>query len=154
MTSAQLNLDKLIQYLLEQRSFDARKINQDQLQAVLDQRLQATGAEQYEEYVNYLEARPDEVSKLLDCLLETRPLLMDEDRWNYLTGVVLPHIGANKEEPLRIWIIESHDGREHYALALALYELLGFALFQHRAKIFVTSTNEDLLSRARQGLFS
>jgi len=116
-------------------------------------RMRQVGIEQYQDYLDYLEQQPEELTHLLDTLfINSTQFFRDPCVWDYLANQILPQLIANKEpnEPIRVWSAGCASGEETYSLFMLLAETLGIEQFQQRVRLYGTDIDPDAV---RQLLF-
>src|SRR5215467_8536362 len=99
-------LEALLDYLHERRNFDFRGYKRASLSRRIFKRMQAIGAEDYQRYIEILEANPGEFAELFNTILiNVTSFMRDRDAWDALINRVVPAIVDSKasEEPIRIW---------------------------------------------------
>ena len=119
-------------------------------------RMQNVGVEHYQNYLNYLEQHPDELTRLLNALfINCTYFFRDRPIWDYLANHLIPQIIATKrsDEPIRVWSAGCASGEETYSLAMLLAEALGLEQFQQRVRLYGTDVDQDALTQARQGYY-
>lgn len=149
-------LDTLLAYIHERRNFDFRGYKQASLSRRIYKRMQALGVEDYQRYIDVLEANPGEFAGLFDAILiNVTSLMRDRDAWEHLAAEVLPDI-ARKDpaEPVRVWSAGCASGEEAYTLAVLLAEALGEDRFRRQVKVYATDADADALVDARHGRYS
>ncbi len=158
MTSPETDLqfEALLNYLKRSRGFDFTGYKRSSLSRRVQKRMQAINIDKYDEYLDYLQVRPEEFLHLFNTLLiNVTTFFRDRPSWDFLNSKILPRITAQKEsdEPIRIWSAGCASGEEAYSLAMALADLLGVEQFQQRVKIYATDVDEEALYHARQATY-
>src|SRR5215469_4123733 len=100
------DLDALLAYINERRGFDFRGYKRGSLSRRILKRMQAVGVDDYQRYMEVLEANPSEFSELFNTILiNVTSLLRDRDAWDTLAGSIIPVITETKgsDDPLRVW---------------------------------------------------
>ncbi len=159
MTTAEndASFDDLLDYLKRSRGFDFTAYKRPSLARRLAKRARALGLESPIAYLRYLEANPEELSRLFDAvLINVTGFFRDPASWEFLSADVIPRIVASKDrdESIRVWSAGTASGEEAYSLAMAFAEALGPERFQERVKIYATDLDEDALARARSAIFT
>ena len=109
------------------------------------------------EYYNFLNKHPAEVDTLFDDLLNhITYFFRDKSFYKLLSEEVLPEILKNRKSgnPIRIWIPGCATGEEAYSIAMVLFDYLGSHNASYPTQIFATDISENLIVRARTGLYS
>jgi two-component system, chemotaxis family, CheB/CheR fusion protein len=149
-------LEELLAYLHERRNFDCRAYKRASLSRRIFKRMQAIGAEDYQRYMEVLEANPGEFAELFNTILiNVTSLLRDQDAWEVVAERVIPAIIGAKpaDQPIRIWSAGCASGEEAYSLAVLFAEALGEEGFRQAVKIYATDADSDALTEARHGRY-
>ena len=149
-------LDALLTYIHERRNFDFRGYKKASLSRRVFKRMQAVEAEDYERYMEILEANPGEFAELFNTILiNTTSLSRDPEAWTALKEQVLPALARQIEtdEPIRVWSAGCASGEEPYTLAVLMAEMLGEEDFRRSVKIYATDADNDALTTARHGRY-
>jgi two-component system, chemotaxis family, CheB/CheR fusion protein len=150
------DLDALLEYLHERRNFDFRGYKRASLTRRIRKRMQNVGIEDYQRYIEVLEANPGEFAELFNTILiNVTSLARDRDAWDALAGTIVPAIidGKPPEEPARIWSAGCASGEEAYTLAVLFAEALGEERFRRSVKIYATDADSEALVDARHGRY-
>jgi two-component system CheB/CheR fusion protein len=118
--------------------------------------MQAVGVDDYQRYMEVLEANPSEFSELFNTILiNVTSLLRDREAWDTLAGSVIPAITEiqNPDAPLRVWSAGCASGEEAYSLAVLLADAIGEERFRRSVKIYATDADTDALVIARHGRY-
>jgi two-component system CheB/CheR fusion protein len=149
-------LEELLEYLFERRNFDFRAYKRASLSRRIFKRMQAIGVDDYQRYMEVLEANPGEFAELFNTILiNVTGLLRDRDAWEVLAERVIPPIVESKsaDQPIRVWSAGTASGEEAYSLAVLLAEALGDDRFRQSVKIYATDADSDALTDARHGRY-
>jgi chemotaxis protein methyltransferase CheR len=111
---------------------------------------QESGARSFAEFARMLETSPD----LLEAFrrrftINVSELFRDPQKFHELETRILPELLAQTARP-RVWSAGCSYGAEAYSLAILLHERLGPA----GAYVLATDIDEEMLERAREGVFS
>ncbi len=150
------SLGALLEYLRSARGFDFSSYKPTTLTRRIARRLQAVGASNHRDYIDYLEVHPDEFTALFNTILiNVTSFFRDAQAWDYLRRDVVPMIiaGEGEEAAIRVWSAGCSSGEEAYSLAMAFSEALGPDAFRRRVKIYATDIDEEALTQARQGRY-
>jgi len=150
------SLEALLAYLHEKRHFDFRGYKRASLSRRIIKRMQAVGIDDYERYIEVLEANPGEFSELFNTILiNVTSLMRDPDAWESVADGVIPAIINAKgfEEPIRVWSAGTASGEEAYSLAVLFADALGEDRFRRVVKIYATDADSDALAEARHGRY-
>ena len=149
-------LEALLDYVRERRNFDFRGYKRASLTRRVVKRMQAIGVDDYQRYMEILEANPGEFAELFNTILiNVTALLRDRDAWDALADEVIPRIVEAKEpgEAVRVWSAGCASGEEAYSLAVLLAEAFGEERFRQSVKIYATDADEGALADARRGRY-
>jgi two-component system CheB/CheR fusion protein len=149
--------EALLDYLRRVRGFDFTGYKRSSLKRRVQKRMSVREIENFSEYLDYLEADPDEFTALFNTILiNVTSFFRDPDAWSYLQEEVLAPLLAEKpqNETIRVWSTGCASGQEAYTLAIVLAELLGTEQFKQRVKIYATDVDEEALAQARQAKYT
>jgi two-component system CheB/CheR fusion protein len=150
------DLEALLFYLREARSFDFTGYKRASLTRRIRHRMQEVGIAEFESYKELLEAEPEEFTNLFNTILiNVTGFLRDRDAWDYLTDSVIPRILSTKTEdrPVRVWSAGCASGEETYSLAVLLCDAVGEDRFRRVVKIYGTDADEESLAQARRASY-
>jgi two-component system CheB/CheR fusion protein len=150
-------LDTLLNYVYERRNFDFRGYKRASLGRRIYKRMSAVGVDDYQRYMDVLEANPGEFAELFDTILiNVTSFLRDRDAWDALAADVLPELIRSKGpgDSLRIWSAGCASGEESYSLAVLLAEAVGEDRFRNDVKIYATDADTNALVQARHGRYN
>ena len=145
---------RLLEHIRDTRGFDFSGYKRTTLVRRVTKRMTQVGVKDYADYLEYLEANPDEFAALFNTILiNVTSYFRDAQAWEYLQQEILPRIISSKGqfEPIRVWCAGVASGEEAYSVAMLLCETLGVAAYRQRTKIYATDVDDDALTRARQG---
>src|ERR1700716_1019286 len=148
------DLEGLLEHIRETRGFDFSGYKRTTLLRRVSKRMTQVGVKDYSDYVEYLEANPEEFAALFNTILiNVTSYFRDASAWEYLQQEILPRIIASKErsEPIRVWCAGVASGEEAYSVAMLLCETLGASEFRQRSKIYATAVDDEALTGPRQG---
>src|SRR5579884_1146332 len=150
------DLDTLLAYIHERRHFDFRGYKRASLSRRIFKRMSSLGVDDYQRYMDILEANPGEFAELFNTILiNVTSFLRDREAWDALASLVLTQLAHRKgeNEPIRLWSAGCASGEEAYSLAVLLAESLGEDRFRNNVKIYATDADTDALTRARHGRY-
>jgi two-component system CheB/CheR fusion protein len=150
------DLEALLDYLRERRNFDFRGYKRASLSRRIFKRMLAIGVDDYQQYIEVLEANPGEFAELFNTILiNVTSLRRDPDAWEALSAHVLPAIieAKGRDNPIRIWSAGCASGEEAYSLAVLFADALGEDRFRRLVKIYATDADSDALADARRGRY-
>ncbi len=144
--------EALLRYLRDARGFDFTGYKRTSLMRRVRHRMDQAGYTSFEEYLDFLQASPDEFALLFNTILiNVTTFFRDPEAWEYIGAEVIPRMLAERgpSDPIRVWSAGCASGEEAYTLAMLLAEALGADAFRQRVKIYATDIDEDALTQAR-----
>jgi len=148
--------EALLAYVRDHRGFDFTGYKRASLRRRVGKRMHELGIDDYQDYIDQLEASPEELNELFTTILiNVSAFFRDKPVWDYLADKVIPALLAAKREhePIRVWSAGCATGEEPYTIAMLLAEALDDQTFRDRVKIFATDVDSDAIGRARQGTY-
>jgi two-component system, chemotaxis family, CheB/CheR fusion protein len=149
-------LETLLEYINERRNFDFRGYKRASLTRRIFKRMQALDVDDYQHYMEMLEANPGEFADLFNTILiNVTAFLRDRDAWAALAETAIPQIVGAKgpDDRVRVWSAGCASGEEAYSLAVLLAEAFGEDRFRQSVKIYATDADNDALADARRGRY-
>jgi two-component system CheB/CheR fusion protein len=150
-------LDQLLEFVKETRGFDFTGYKRSTIERRVAKRMQAVGAERYDDYLDYLELHSEEFAELFNALLiNTTGFFRDPQTREYMTTEIVPQLLAARDDemPIRVWSAGCASGEEPYTVAMVLARVMGDAPFRERVKIYATDVDEEALDFARYGAYA
>jgi two-component system CheB/CheR fusion protein len=125
----------------------------------LRRRLYATGARAYLEYMEFLDAHPEEHQRLADDLtIKVSGFFRSPYTFQQVNRLVLPELVSDKrdrgQQSLSIWSTACARGEEPYSIAILLAEFLGHRLRDFNIAIYASDISMAALKDAQAGLYS
>jgi two-component system, chemotaxis family, CheB/CheR fusion protein len=151
------SFEQLLEYVRDTRAFDYKGYKRPSLMRRFEKRVQAVGAESWDEYRAYLNEHPDEFNELFDTILiNVTGFFRDPETWDFLRDDVIPQLleRKGKRAPIRVWSAGCASGEEAYSVAILLTEALGEDQFKERVKVFATDVDEPALTQARHAAYA
>jgi len=107
-------------------------------------------------YAEFLRGNAKELDTLFsDVLISVTSFFRNPDAFEVLQREVLPKLLAQRgDEPLRVWVLGCSTGQEAYSIAMAFVEAAQNEPGGRKLQLFATDLNEELLDKARQGLYA
>ena len=149
-------LEALLDYLHERRNFDFRGYKRASLSRRIFKRMQMINIDDYQRYMEILEANPGEFAELFNTILiNVTSLMRDKEAWEVMSSRIVPAIvdAKGQEEPVRIWSAGCASGEEAYSLAVLFADAMGEDRFRRLVKIYATDADNDALAIARHGRY-
>jgi chemotaxis protein methyltransferase CheR len=119
----------------------------------LMKRLRSLGLASFDDYLTLLEGDKgrDEISIMIDALTTNKTgFFRERTHFDFLAQKILPKLNKAK---LRFWSAACSSGQEPYTLAIQLRESLS-NIDNMDVKILATDISADMLSKARNGVYS
>lgn len=132
------------------RGLDVSQYKENYLKRRLAVRTRALQLKTYEEYINYLNSRPDEYNILLDKLtINVTQFFRDPEMFTAFEKNILPEALKNAGGELRVWSAGCSSGEEPYSVAIAIEETSLKAGVQNpKYEICATDIDDAVLYRA------
>ncbi|CAN5535565.1 PAS domain S-box protein [soil metagenome] len=149
--------DAPLRYLRDTRGFDFTGYKRASLMRRVRHRMDQVGVENFDEYLDTLQASADEFSALFNTILiNVTDFFRDPESWEFLRAEVIPEVltRSGPDAPIRIWSAGCASGQEAYSLAMLMAEVLTPEAFLQRVKIYATDVDEDALTTARAATYS
>ena len=154
----------LFAMLRENKGVDFTHYKQSTIQRRIKRRMLLNRVESLEEYLRLVKRDTKEIDELYrDILIHVTGFFRDPGAFEALRKEVFPALVKNRkpsEWPLRVWIPGCSTGEEAYSMAIALLEYMGpnnanvsAAANSRAVQIFATDISEEVLDRARAGIY-
>ncbi len=165
MTEPDPKFEALLEFLRRSRGFDFTAYKRSTLMRRCYKRMQAVGAEDYQEYGRYLEANPDEFERLFDTILiNVTSFYRDKSPWDFVRDEILPAMLERRGpgQRIRVWSAGCSTGEEAYTLAMLLAETLSrlygegqaLEILSSSVQIYATDVDEHALQQARRASYA
>jgi len=154
--ASQPDLSKVLQLLHEAAGLDFTRYKHTTLERRISRRMALHKIERLEEYVPFLQTRPEEVQALCqDILIHVTSFFRDPGIFDAVEETVLPRLfrERSQDEPVRLWVIGCSTGEEAYSLAILIQEFAESKRRAAPAQIFATDINPVCIERARAGFY-
>jgi two-component system CheB/CheR fusion protein len=151
-----LKLRKILTILARREQIDFSQYKIGTLQRRIYHRCSLNGYPLLDDYIQYLEATPEE-SKLLtqDLLIGSTRFFRDSEAWHFIEAKILPSLLANMEnQQLRVWVAGCATGEEAYTMAILVNEAIAKTNKSFSVKIFATDIDTSALETASKGIYS
>ena len=123
----------------------------------ISRRMTVTHSRNMADYLEHLQAHPQEVGELVMALLiKVTEFFRDPEAFAYLAREVMPGLierGREQGRVLRLWSAGCATGEEAYSLALLVAEHLAGELAEWTVKIFATDVDDSAIDFARRGFY-
>ena len=152
-------LDSLLEKVHRGTGYDFREYKRGTVTRRLARRLHATGAKTYLEYMEFLDAHPEEYQRLADDLtIKVSEFFRCPYTFQQVTDLVLPKLASFKKNKggcsLRFWSTGCARGEEPYSMAILLAEFLGDRRQDFDISIYATDISRQALREAQAGVYS
>ena len=122
----------------------------------VQRRMQVTGLDTIDGYVERLRQDPAEVSALFrDLLINVTNFFRDADAFEALAELVIPKLfeGRGAEDTVRVWVPGCATGEEVYSIAILMREHMDGLRGLPRVQIFATDIDDRALAAARSARY-
>ena len=152
-------LDLLLEKVYRDGGHDFREYKRGTVTRRLERRLHATGTKTYPEYMQFLDAHPEEYQRLADYLtIAVSGFFRSPYTFQQLARLVLPELVAYKRKQgkrsLRLWSTACARGEEPYSIAIVLADFLKNELHDFNISIYATDVSRPALREAQAGIYS
>ena len=152
-------LGSLLEKVYRDTGYDFREYKRGTVTRRLERRLYATGAKTYLDYMQFLDAQPEEYHKLADDLIiKVSGFFRSPYTFQQVARLVLPELALFKrnrgERELRFWSTACARGEEPYSIAILLAEFLGDRRQDFDISIYATDISRQALQEAKAGVYS
>lgn len=135
---------------------DFRDYKKNTLERRTQRRMCLKQISDWQEYLAYLRAHPEELEALYsDVLIGVTRFFRDAEEWQFLEQQVVPKLFANHDAdtPVRIWSAGCATGEEAYGLAMVFLEHIERTGSRLKLQVFASDMSQETLAFARQGLY-
>ena len=146
------SFEALLRYMRDSRGFDFTGYKRTSLIRRVRHRMDQAGFDDYDAYLDVLQASADEFAALFNTILiNVTAFFRDTEAWDFLRTEIIPTLLAERgpHDPIRVWSAGCASGQEAYSLAILLAEAIGPETFAQRVKIYATDVDELALAEAR-----
>ena len=150
------NLGKIFSILGEATGVDFTNYKETTIKRRILKRMVVLRIDTLEDYVNFLRSNPKETETLFqEILIHVTSFFREPKTFQTLKTDVFPKLLKDRaiDDPLRIWVPGCSTGEEAYSVAMALTEALDLSRVKPSVQIFGTDVNEDVLRKAREGVY-
>jgi len=152
-------LDLLLEQVYWGTGYDFREYKRGTVTRRLERRLRATGAKTYLDYIEFLDAHPEEYQRLADDLtIKVSGFFRSPYTFQQVTRLVLPELMSFKRNQegrrLKFWSIACARGEEPYSIAILLADFLGNRQQDFNISIYATDISRQALQEAQAGIYS
>jgi two-component system, chemotaxis family, CheB/CheR fusion protein len=136
---------------------DFTHYKQTTLKRRMQRRMLLYKLERIEDYAEYLQDNPTEVTALYhDVLIHVTSFFRDSESFEALSSKVFPEIVKDKspQTPIRIWVAGCSTGEEAYSIAICLLEFLAERAINLPIQIYATDICDSAIAKARTGFYT
>jgi chemotaxis protein methyltransferase CheR len=146
---------KLKEMIHRERGLDVSQYKENYLKRRIAVRTRALSLKSYEEYINYLNSRPEEYNILLDKLtINVTQFFRDPEMFEAFEKNVLPEVFKKSRGGIKVWSAGCSSGEEPYTVAIAIEEAgLKAGIQNIQYEIYATDIDEAVLYRAVNGQY-
>ncbi len=144
-------LAALLEYVEAELGFVTSHYNTSYLDRRVSSRMRRTGCDTYEEYLELLQADPEEGTALLESLsINVTGFFRNPDVWAGIRDVLATLSETN--ETIHVWSAACADGREPYSLSMLAHD--DDAIDESAIHILATDISEPALETARERTYT
>ena len=150
-------LNKVFLLLRAQTGHDFSLYKPNTLLRRIERRKALHQIEKLEDYVKFLQQKPNEVEALFrDVLIGVTNFMRDPQAFGILEGLIETRLFAGKQagEKVRVWTPGCSTGEEAYSIAMLLHERMQTRKEEFPVQIFATDIDSRAIATARAGLYS
>ena len=147
------NIARFIEIIKRKYKIDFSGYSLSFLRRRIASRMNRTKITSVEEYYNYLQNSPQELSLLLQNLtINVSEFMRNPEVFDIIQTKLIPELLKKfPDETIKIWTAGCSRGEEPYSVAIVLHRL--GIISPERAKIIATDIDEVALSEAREGIY-
>ncbi len=147
---------EFVQYMHKNYGIDLSK-KRILIEGRLSNLIERKGMSSFSQYLESIKRNnKEEITMLINKLTTNYTYFYrEENHFNFLKETVLPYEEKNnKLKTLNIWSAGCSSGEEPYTLAMVIDDYFKYSLGQWKIQIFATDISENVLSKAREGIYS
>lgn len=145
-----------VQYMHKNYGIDLSK-KRILIEGRLSNLIEKKGMNSFSQYLESIKRNnKDEITTLINKLTTNYTYFYrEENHFKYLKETILPFEEKNnKTKVLNIWSAGCSSGEEPYTLAMVIDDYFKFTGFQWKINILATDISENVLAKAREGIYS
>lgn len=152
-------LELLLEKVYQFGGYDFREYKRSTIMRRLERRLHATGSKTCLDYMQFLDAHPEEYHRFAeDLTIKVSGFFRSQYAFEQVARLVLPELVSHKrsrgEYSLRFWSTACARGEEPYSIAILLADSLGNHLQEFNISIYATDISWWALGEARAGIYT
>ena len=148
--------EKIMLLLRNHSGVDFSLYRSTTIQRRIGRRIVLTKQHTLKGYARFLRGNTEELDSLFsDVLISVTSFFRNPEAFEALQRDVLSKLLAQRgDDPVRCWVLGCSTGQEAYSLAMSFVEAARKAPRARKIQIFATDLNEELLEKARRGLYA
>ncbi|MGZ8545756.1 MAG: CheR family methyltransferase [Sulfuricurvum sp.] len=150
------SLKKIFILLRTQTGHDFSQYKPSTVYRRVERRMVVYKIETINEYVKFLQQKPDEIEALFrDLLIGVTKFFRDTEAFAVLQETIIPKLfeGRNAGSTIRVWSTGCSTGEEAYSLAVLLYEYVDEIKKNYTVQVFATDIDANAIATARAGIY-
>lgn len=152
------DLDRLIRKVREDRGLDLHQYRRAYTERRLAARMRMLTLHTYRQYERYLDAHPEEYTKLLDTLtINVTDFYRDGTVYEILEREVIPTLlrekVASRQRSIRVWSAGCATGEEAYSVTMAFLSAMGRQADEFLLTVFGTDIDPKALEAAKAATY-
>lgn len=151
-----VGLNRIFQLLRQSTGLDFSHYRQTTILRRIQRRMVVHKFDKVKDYVRFVQSNPAEIKTLYqDMLINVTSFFRNPKVFDALKEEIFPAILKQRapNAAVRIWTPGCSSGEETYSVAIALLEFLADKSPQLPIQIFGTDVNENIITKARAGVF-
>lgn len=122
----------------------------------LQKRLVHIGKKTYQEYLEYVKEKPEELDEMFKyALIGVTGFFRDYESFEVLHKELEKLFSTKKTgDTIRIWIPGCSTGEEAFTISILIHEILKEDVNTYNIRIFATDIDEEAISNAKKGVYS
>jgi len=154
--SAAASLKRLLILVRQATKIDLTGYRESTLWRRIGRRMEANRVATIEDYVGFVEAKPQELERLAkDVLISVTSFFRDDGAFTELARAIGKIVeGKGVGEEIRVWVPGCATGEEAYSIAILLADAIGPNKNGLKVQVFATDIDLDALAVGRRGIYS
>ena len=137
--------------VLKLTQIDLNAYKQNQMKRRIDALIAKHKIPDYQQYISALKTDKNLYDEFVDYItINVSEFYRNPEQWRFLASTVIPGLIKDFGNDIKIWSAACSTGDEPYSLVMALSEYLPL----NRIKIFATDINDQVIEKAKIGLYS
>ncbi len=137
--------------VLKLTQIDLTAYKQNQMKRRIDSLIAKHKISDYQQYINTIKTDKVLFDEFVDYItINVSEFYRNPEQWDYLTKHIIPELIKDFGNDIKIWSAACSTGDEPYSLVMAFSEFLPL----NKIKIYATDINEQVIEKAKIGLYS